>query len=131
MALVKSDHNKTTRARRIGHQPAPFVENNVQPHACERLSVHGLAAETTCPRLRLEGLREIQIDLLKLFGRIERCRGELEEAFGHQPFVRDLPPDCPANIRRFQLYFDESWALTRLLFQALDLWIMSCRMEVY
>jgi hypothetical protein len=76
------------------------------------LSVDQLAGTVTRPKLGLEGVREIQIHMVKQFGRIERCREKLDDAFTGQPFLPDVPPDCPANRRRFWVYLEEASALT-------------------
>jgi hypothetical protein len=44
-------------------------------------------------KVGLDGLPASRFQLLKLFGRIERLHEQIDEAFGGQPFWRNLPPD--------------------------------------
>jgi hypothetical protein len=129
MAHRKSHRSKSDKARRGPRQPSGTLRRDSQPNSTAKSSADKLAAEANRARLGLEGLREIQIYLVKLFGRIERCREKLDEAFGGQPFLPDVPPDCPANRRRFWAYFEEASALTELLWRAVELWMITCGMK--
>jgi hypothetical protein len=129
MAHLKSDRSKSNKARRGPRQPSGTLRRDSQPNSTDESSADKLAAEANRPRLGLEGLREIQIHLLKLFGRIERCREKLDEVFAGQPFLPDVPPDCPANRRRFWVYFEEASALMDLLCRAVELWMITCGMK--
>lgn len=84
---------------------------------------------TSHRRMKQEDLPSIKTQLHKLFDRIERCYELLDEAFEGQLFLRDLPPDCPANIRRFSLYLEEASALTTLFCHAIELWRICCNGE--
>jgi len=129
MAHLKSDRYKSDKARPGPRQPSGTLRRDSQPNSPDESSADKLAAEANRPKLGLEGLREIQIQLLKLFGRIERCREKLDEAFAGQPFLPDVPPDCPANRRRFWVYLEEASALTELLWRAVELWMITCGMK--
>ena len=55
----------------------------------------------------LDGLQAARVMLVKLFGRIERMHQKIDAAFCGQPFLQELSPTCPANVRRFNTYFRE------------------------
>ena len=129
MAYLKSDRSKSDKARRGSRQPSGTPRIDSQPDSTDQSSGDEIAGKANRPRLGLEGVREIQIYLVKLFGRIERCREQLDEAFAGQPFLPDVPPDCPANRRRFWVYYEEAAALTNLLHYALELWMISCGLK--
>jgi hypothetical protein len=129
MAHLKSDRSKSNKARREPRQPSGTLRRDSQPNSTDESSADKLAAEANRPMRGLEGLRIIQIQLVKLFGRIERCREKLDEVFAGQPFLPDVPPDCPANRRRFWVYFEEASALMDLLCRAVELWMITCGMK--
>jgi hypothetical protein len=120
---------KSKKKRRAKHPVTPVLNSKAPPDASEGLSDSDLARLTTRTTLGPKIVYEIQIDLLKVFAKIEHCGQQLKEAFGGQPFLPDLAPDCPANMTRFQLYFEERCELTKLFFHAIDLWIMCCGMD--
>jgi hypothetical protein len=129
MAHLKSDHSKSDKARRRPRQPSGTPRGNSQPNSTDESSANKVAVEANRPMRGLEGLRIIQIQLVKLLGRIERCREKLDEVFAGQPFLPDVPPDSPANRRRFWVYFEEASALTDLLCRAVELWMITCGMK--
>src|SRR2546425_5050333 len=77
----------------------------------------------------LDGLQAARLPLVKLFGRIERLHEKIDEAFGGQPFRPNLPPDCPANRRRFNTFLSEHKKVTKLLGYALELWSLACGLK--
>jgi len=77
----------------------------------------------------LDGLQAARLPLVKLFGRIERLHEKIDEAFGGQPFLPNLPPDCPANRRRFNTFLGEHKKVTKLLGYALELWSLACGLK--
>jgi hypothetical protein len=77
----------------------------------------------------LDGLQAARLTLVKLFGRIERLQQKIDEAFCGTPFLLNLPPDCPANRRRFNMYFNEHRKATLLIGYALELWSFTCGMK--
>jgi hypothetical protein len=129
MAHLKSDRSKSNKARPGPRKPSENLRRDAQLNSTDESSADTLAAEANRPRLGLEGVRKIQIHLRKLFGRIECCREKLDEAFAGQPFLPDVPPDCPANRRRFWVYFEEASALMDLLCRAVELWMITCGMK--
>jgi hypothetical protein len=66
-----------------------------------------------------------RIYLVKLFARIEQLSAEIDEAFAGQPFLLNLAPDAPANVRRCKAYLRLHKENTDLLGRALDLWMFS------
>jgi hypothetical protein len=77
----------------------------------------------------LDGLQAARLALVKVFGRIERIAQKIDEAFSGAPFLLNLPPDCPANRRRFNTYFNEHRKTTQLLGYALELWGFACGLK--
>jgi len=77
----------------------------------------------------LDGLQAARLPLVKLFGRIERLHEKIDEAFGGQPFLPNLPPDCPANRRRFNTFLSEHKKVTKLLGYTLELWSLACGLK--
>jgi hypothetical protein len=77
----------------------------------------------------LEDLQAARRQLLKLFARIERFGEQIDEAFAGQPFLPNLPPDAPANRRRFEALLHEQKKITILLGRALELWMLTCHLE--
>ena len=80
-------------------------------------------------RTGLKDLPATRCQLLSLFGRIERLGSQIDEAFGGQPFLRNVPPDSPANRRRFNAFFDYHRKVTGLLWKAIELWMLTCGMK--
>jgi len=60
-----------------------------------------------------------------LFSRIERIAEKIDEAFVGQPFLPHLPPDAPANLRRFRAFVALHREQAKLLSRALQLWMFS------
>jgi hypothetical protein len=81
-------------------------------------------------RVGVDGLHAARFQLLKLFALLERMQERIEEAFAGEPFLPNLPPDVPANTRRFNAYFGRHKQATKLLSRALDLWILTCGMKL-
>jgi hypothetical protein len=77
----------------------------------------------------LETLDELRIQLLRLVKRIERLHDKIDEAFTGQPFLPRLPPDAPANRRRFNVYLSEHIRVQKLLSCAVDLYMVACGMK--
>jgi hypothetical protein len=89
----------------------------------------GLREAVERQQIGLEGLHVARSQVLKLFGRIERLSGKIDEAFGGQPFLPNVAPDAPANRRRFNAYFEAHRQLDRRLGRALELWMLTCGMK--
>ena len=66
-------------------------------------------------------LYAIRSNLSKLFALIKQSHAVIDAAFAGQPFLRHLPPDAPANRRRFNSYLDQHRQVSKLLFDALEL----------
>ena len=78
-----------------------------------------------------EGLLATRVEVLNLFARIERLGGQIDQAFGGQPFLRNAGgPASPANRRRFNAYFEYHRKLAGLLFEAIALWALTCGMKM-
>ena len=77
----------------------------------------------------LDGLQAARVMLVKLFGRIERMHQKIDAAFCGQPFLQELSPTCPANVRRFNTYFREHQKVTQLLGYALEMWSFACGLK--
>ena len=71
-----------------------------------------------------DGLREALIEAAT-----HALGAQIDEAFGGQPFLPDVPPDAPANRRRFNTYLEELKQVTNLLGQAVELWLLTCGMK--
>jgi hypothetical protein len=80
-------------------------------------------------RVGLDGLRSVQVRMLRLFARIEQLGNQIDAAFAGQPFLPNLPPDAPANRRRFNAYFQEHKQVVRLFGRVLELWMITCGMK--
>ena len=76
-----------------------------------------------------QGLQAARLQLLNLFARIERLGAQIDDAPGGQPFLPDMPPDAPANRRRFNTYLEELKQVTNLLGHAVELWLLTCGMK--
>ena len=73
-----------------------------------------------------EEVRTAQIELVRLFGRIERMAEKIDQAFGGEPFLPDLAPDDPANIHRFDAFFRQHSRVSKLLFRTVEVWMITC-----
>ena len=67
--------------------------------------------------------------VVKLFARIERLSGQIDEAFTGQPFMPHLPPDAPLNVRRCKTYLQLHQGNTKLLEHAIRLWMLTYGMK--
>jgi len=111
-------------------------------HDPEELREHAHLNKTTrpfavdqplMPESHLRGFEDLQtprIHLLRLFGRIERFAGAIDEAFSGQPFLPNLAPDAPANRRRFKVFLEEHRQVMKLFGQALELWMITCGLKL-
>jgi hypothetical protein len=70
-------------------------------------------------------LYAIRSNLSKFFALIKQSHAVIDAAFAGQPFLRHLPPDAPANRRRFNAYIDQHRQVSKLLGKALELWMLS------
>ena len=70
-------------------------------------------------------LYAIRSNLLKFFELIEHSAALIDAAYARYPFLLHLPPDAPANRRRFNTYLDQYRQVSKLLFNALELWRLS------
>ena len=78
--------------------------------------------------IALEDLKAARIQVLKLFKRIERHAEKVDEAFAGAPFLPELSPDAPANKRRFNAYLKAHSQVSKLLWRAVELWMIACGM---
>jgi hypothetical protein len=111
------DNRGRSKKEETSNPPSPEHQS-----AAQRILAEAIEQE----KVGLEGLPAARFQLLNHFGRIERLGEQVAEAFGGQPFWRNLPPDCPANRRRFNAYFDCLTKVSRLLLKATDLWMLTC-----
>jgi hypothetical protein len=79
---------------------------------------------------RIEELRILRSQLSEVFTRIERLGKRIDQVFDYEPIRFDLPPDAPANIRRFNVYVEQHRRLLRLFDHAQELWMAGCLMEL-
>ncbi len=96
-------------------------------------STPSVVDEPLIPEFHLKGFEDLEtprIHLLRLFGRIERLAERIDEAFSGQPFLPNLPPDSPANRRRFKVFLEEHRQVIKLFGQALDLWMITCGLKL-
>jgi hypothetical protein len=118
----ENGHCDTEESRKHAHKktatPSLAVENPSQPQATE----HQQAA--TDP---MEGHRVL---VLQLLARIDRLSRRVDEAFSGQPFLLNLPPTAPANRRRFNAFFEQHKKVTKLLFSAIELYLITCGIQV-
>lgn len=70
-------------------------------------------------------MNAMRSNLLQFFELIQHSAAKIDEAFGGQPFLPDLRPDAPANIRRFKAYLDQHEEIVKLLVKAQQLWMLS------
>jgi hypothetical protein len=75
----------------------------------------------------MEGHRVL---VLQLLARIDRLSRRIDEAFSGQPFLLNLPPTAPANRRRFNAFFEHHKKVTKLLFTAIELYLITCGIQV-
>jgi hypothetical protein len=78
----------------------------------------------------LDGLHSVRLQLVPLFGRIQRMRESIDEAFARGPFLPDVAPNSPVNTQRFKAYTARHAEVTRLLKKALELWMFACGMKL-
>jgi hypothetical protein len=77
-----------------------------------------------------EGLRAVQLHVVKLFGRIQRLHEQIDQAFGGQPFLPNVGPASPANRRRFNAFFECHTRVSRLFLKVVQLWALTCGMKM-
>ncbi len=78
----------------------------------------------------LDGLRALRPCILKMFARIERLTEKVDEAFAGQPFWPNLPPDAPANRRRFKAYIGLHEEAVKLFSRTHEIWLLSHGVQV-
>jgi hypothetical protein len=77
-----------------------------------------------------EGSQALRLRLVNLFGHLERIQGQIDEASGGQAFIPNARgPTSPANRRRFDTYFGYQKRLSRLVFNGIELWALTCGMQ--
>jgi hypothetical protein len=77
-----------------------------------------------------KGLMATRAQVMDLFARTERLGGQVDKAFGGQAFLPNVGPASPANRRRFNAYLECHKRLSALLFDALELWALTCGMKM-
>jgi hypothetical protein len=138
--------NRSSRRRYFGRSGGEYVRNagviargrNAGPsgpdffeeHLALDVAYEGCRRDTEELRkqlIRSDGGRSLAIgvQVVQLFGRIERLAQQIDEAFGGEPFLPDLSPDAPANIRRFNTFFKQHNRVAKLLSRAVDLWMFT------
>ena len=78
----------------------------------------------------LDGLRALRPSVLKMFARIERITQKVDEAFAGQPFWPNLPPDAPANRRRFKAYIGLHEEAVKLFLRTQELWMLAHGIQI-
>lgn len=127
-AVVQENPAMTTNSSGNLHNWDVSREPSLHDHSAAAQRMLSEAIERQ--QIGLEGLQAARIQLLKLFERIERLGGQIDEAFGGNPFLPHVPPEAPANRRRFNAYFEEHRQLTRLFGRAVELWMLTCGMSM-
>jgi hypothetical protein len=84
-------------------------------------------------KMGVEGLSALRFQLIKVFGRIERMQQQIDLAFAGRPFLPDVVPTAPANIRRFKAFMERHERAMKLQTRAFELWALTCgvRWECY
>ena len=80
-------------------------------------------------RVGLDGLRAVRMQLIKVFGRIERCAEKIDEEFAGRPFLPNVMANAPANTRRFNAYLARHGQVMRMLERAIELWSLTCGLK--
>lgn len=118
MSTVKKYDHDPEKLRKHAH-----LNTTTRPSAVD---------EPLIPEFHLRGVEDLQtprIHLLRLFERIERLAERIDEAFSGQPFLPNLAPDAAANRRRVKVFLEEHRRVTKLLGQALELWMITCGLK--
>jgi hypothetical protein len=77
---------------------------------------------------RVEGEKvfmRARVMIVQMIGRCERLAEQLDNAFNGQPFLPNIRPEAPENVRRFNDYISRHWEILKLLLGALRLWRIS------
>jgi hypothetical protein len=92
--------------------------------------------ETACPQqatehrqVGLDPLEAPRTQVLRLLASIERLSRQIDQAFSGQLFLLHLPPTAPANRRRCKAYLEYQKKVTKLLFSAIELHMITCGMK--
>ena len=88
----------------------------------ERILKEAIEQQTT----GLAGLKAVRYPLFHTISRIMRMKERIDEAFGAQPFLPDLAGTDPANVQRSSMFFEFHSRCDRLLFQAIEAWVLTC-----
>jgi hypothetical protein len=83
-----------------------------------RADAHSPASEEE----KIGSSHALRSNLSRFLTLLEHTREEMDAAFAGQPFLPNLPPDAPANQRRFYTYFEHHRQVTKLLCKACELW---------
>jgi hypothetical protein len=78
------------------------------------------------PKGVLDVQEEARLQVLRLLIEIENLRLKIDVAFGGEPFLPGLPPTCPANRRRFEVFLDEQIRASRLTHHLVALYLVTC-----
>ena len=95
----------------------------------KRPKIHHPSSSVDERRQRSDELTQAQVHLAHLLERCRQLSEQLDTAFGGQAFLPDIPPDAPANVRRFNSYLQRHWRISRLLFNVLSLCRISQALE--
>ena len=125
MAAPEEYNNDQKALGKPAHRDRRIESSRDDRSAAQRVLREAVERQQVGP----QGLQAVRFQLLNLFARIERLGAQIDEAFGGQPFLPDVPPDAPANRRRFNTYLEELKQVTNLLGQAVELWLLTCGMK--
>lgn len=81
---------------------------------------------------RMVGLNASQAagwQVIKLLVDIAKIRDQVNAAFGGEPFLLGFLPDAPPNRQRFRAYVDCQKRAMKLLWEAIELWMLVCGMK--
>ena len=71
-----------------------------------------------------DALPAARVTLVRVFGRILRMQEEIDFAYGGQLFDLRMSAMAPANIRRAYSYMEAHRRTTKLLYRAIDAWVL-------
>ena len=118
-----------SKVRKVGSRAHASRGKGDRPSKFDEFTDQHLRQAIENKDVGLDGLQAARVVLVKLFGRIERMHQKIDAAFCGQPFLQELSPTCPANVRRFNTYFREHQKVTQLLGYALEMWSFACGLK--
>ena len=80
-------------------------------------------------KMGMDAAQPVRVLLVRVFARLLRIGETIDEAYAGQAFDNRYHPMAPINLWRFESYIGAHHRVTRLMYRAMTMWLMSAGMR--